>query len=285
MANRGGLSLSVKMILTTTLLIVVTVVGSGALNVINIRRVFDETTQREIDLVRKDREQLGAVGVPLFARAIESMLIERGKDEALLKVTRLTVSGDTKGNDYGLRLAIVLDGRQAVIAQCVEGAQLECTPEDEVAEHAPVTPALGQVVVDAWTAALAEWKKAAAANGPPLAAFDLATAGARYRVFALPVFVGAAPTAAGAIRAPTDNDTRFGYVVLGYDLAPLEAFLASASQQKLEASTRAVLYTGAVGALFVLIGTVLAILQGLSISRPIKALAWKADQIARGDLG
>jgi len=33
-----------------------------------------------------------------------------------------------------------------------------------------------------------------------------------------------------------------------------------------------------------LIGTVLAIFQGLSISRPIKQLAWKADQIARGDL-
>lgn len=286
MANRGGLSLSVKMILTTTLLIVVTVVGSGALNVINIRRVFDETTQRQIDLFRKDREQLGAVGVPLFARAIESMLIDRGKDEDILKVTRLTVAGDTKGNDYGLRFAVVLDLNQKVIVQCVEGAQLECTPEDRVRalEHTPVTPALGQVVVDAWTAALAEWKKAAAGNGPPLAAFDLATGGARYRVFALPVFVGENPTAAGAIREARPNDTRYGYVVLGYDLAPLEAFLASAAQQKLEASTRAVLYTGAVGALFVLIGTVLAILQGLSISRPIKALAWKADQIARGDL-
>ena len=39
-----------------------------------------------------------------------------------------------------------------------------------------------------------------------------------------------------------------------------------------------------VGGLFVLIGTVLAILQGLSITRPIKQLAWRADQIARGDL-
>ena len=37
-------------------------------------------------------------------------------------------------------------------------------------------------------------------------------------------------------------------------------------------------------ALFALIGTVLAIFQGLSISRPLKQLAWKADQIARGVL-
>ena len=45
MAKRGGPSLSVKMILTTTVLIVVTVVGSGVLNVMNVRRVFDTTTK------------------------------------------------------------------------------------------------------------------------------------------------------------------------------------------------------------------------------------------------
>ena len=31
-------------------------------------------------------------------------------------------------------------------------------------------------------------------------------------------------------------------------------------------------------------GTLLSILQGLRISKPIKLLAWRADQIARGDL-
>jgi sigma-B regulation protein RsbU (phosphoserine phosphatase) len=36
--------------------------------------------------------------------------------------------------------------------------------------------------------------------------------------------------------------------------------------------------------LLVLLGTVLAIVQGLRISKPIKMLAWRADQIARGDL-
>ena len=32
------------------------------------------------------------------------------------------------------------------------------------------------------------------------------------------------------------------------------------------------------------VGTALAIFQGLRISRPLKMLAWRADQIARGDL-
>src|SRR6185312_4661790 len=61
-------------------------------------------------------------------------------------------------------------------------------------------------------------------------------------------------------------------------------YAAKTAAQKDAASRDAALRTGAVGALLVLIGTLLAIFQGLSISRPIKQLAWKADQIARGDL-
>ena len=47
MAKSGGFSLSVKMILTTTLLIVVTVVGSGVLNVINVRKAFQYAINRD----------------------------------------------------------------------------------------------------------------------------------------------------------------------------------------------------------------------------------------------
>ena len=73
MANRGGLSLSVKMILTTTLLIVVTVVGSGVLNVMNIRRAFDESARQQIEVFRSGREASGDFGTPLFARAVQQL--------------------------------------------------------------------------------------------------------------------------------------------------------------------------------------------------------------------
>ena len=136
--------------------------------------------------------------------------------------------------------------------------------------------------MDTWKQALAAWK--AAPHGEALIKFDTASGNARYRVFAFPVFSGAPATAAGALTAEPP-DQRQGYVVLGYDLAPIDWFSAAAAEQKATASTRAALYTGAVGALFALIGTVLAILQGLSITRPIKQLAYRADQIARGDLG
>jgi len=272
------------MILTTTLLIVVTVVGSGVLNVINIRRAFDESAKQQIDVFRAGRETAGEFGTPLFARAVEQLLIDRGRDDDILRLVEQTVVQDTKDGpggkkDYGLKLAYVLDLNQKVVALCDE-TKLPC----KLGNHNPVAAGLGPLTVETWTQAVAGWKAAAAQRGEPLIKFDKIGPDASYRVFAYPVFSGAAATAAGAI-AGEPPDQRQGYVVLGYDLAPIEWFALAAAEQKATASTRAALYTGAVGALFALIGTVLAILQGLSISRPIKLLAWRADQIARGDLG
>jgi serine phosphatase RsbU (regulator of sigma subunit) len=273
------------MILTTTLLIVVTVVGSGVLNVINIRRAFDESAKQQIEVFRSGREASGEFSTPLFARAVEQLLIDRGRDADILSLVHETVAQDTKDGpggkkDYGLKLAYVLDLNQKVVAHCFEDVKLDCA----AGNHEPVGPSHGPLTVDTWKQALAGWKAAAAGKREALIKFDTAAGGSRYRVFAFPVFSGAPATAAGAI-ASEPPDQRQGYVVLGYDLAPIDWFSAAAAEQKATASTRAALYTGAVGALFALIGTVLAILQGLSISRPIKQLAWRADQIARGDLG
>lgn len=278
------LSVSVKMILTTTLLVVVTVVGSGVLNVMNIRRVFDETTTRQVAAFENGRETLGENGTPLFAQAVQPLVLDNRTAEIKVLLER-TIVQDTKDGagdrDYGLKLAFVLDLNQKLMAHCHEDRQLACVegalPREGVEQvgHALTT--------EAWRSALAAWEQAAAGGGPALARFNLTGDGAPYRVFAFPIFTTAPPTAAGAI-ADNPPDARRGYVVLGYDLAPTETYAATAAREKATASTRAALYTGAVGALFVLIGTVLAILQGLSISRPIKQLAWKADQIARGDL-
>ncbi|MDQ3336279.1 MAG: SpoIIE family protein phosphatase [Myxococcota bacterium] len=282
-AVRRGSSLSVKLILRTTLLIVVTVVGSGVLNIFNIRRVFDDATERQQELFSRGREALGEFGTPLFGRAIQQLLVDRGRDADILSVVKETVAQDTKDQegrkDYGLKLAFVLDLRQGVVVHCFEEAKLECVQGGSQ----PLGPALGVLTTKVWGEALEAWKKSAASNGPAIVKFDLSHEGALYRVFASPLYINAEPSAAGAIAAEPP-DGRIGYVVLGYDLAPIAWFAQSAEKQKDEASTRAALYTGAVGALFALIGTVLAILQGLSITRPLKQLAWRADQIARGDL-
>lgn len=284
------LSVSVKMILTTTLLIVVTVVGSGVLNVVNIGRVFDETTRRQVTEFEAGRETLGEIGTPLFAQALQPLVLDNRTTEIKVLLER-TVAQDTKdgaggkdsagGKDYGLKLAFVLDLNRLLMAHCFEDQKLACV--EGAIPRAGVEQVKHELSAEAWKQALAAWKQAAADKGPALVRFNLTGDAARYRVFALPIFTNASPTAAGAIADDRPDELR-GYVVLGYDLAPTETYAATAARDKADASTRAALYTGAVGALFALIGTVLAILQGLSISRPIKQLAWKADQIARGDL-
>src|SRR5438132_3232135 len=124
MARRGP-SVSVKMILTTTLLIVVTIVGSGVLNVVNVRRAFDDSTVRQIDVFRKSRVMIGELGTPLFARAVEPMLLEHGRDAEMQQVVKTTVETDilheavAGERDYGLKLAYVLDPNRAVIAHCI----------------------------------------------------------------------------------------------------------------------------------------------------------------------
>src|SRR5262245_40537254 len=95
MAKRGA-SISVKMILTTTLLIVVTGVGAGLLNVMNIRRAFDESAAKQIALFRQSRSQIGELGAPLFAQATEQLILEKGRDKDILTLVESAVREDTR---------------------------------------------------------------------------------------------------------------------------------------------------------------------------------------------
>lgn len=280
MAKRGGPSISVKMILTTTLLIVVTVVGSGFLNVVNIRRAFDQSTGSRIETFQEGREQLGIAGTQQIAGALTPFLIDK-HDEEIALLVKNAVSRDNRTDrqgrvDYGLRMAYVLDLNQNVIISCVEKAAIECID----GHHEPMSAKFGDLEASSWKTALDTWKK----GGDPLVNFLTPPDVPTYRILAYPIFSGEPPTAAAAVPAEPQNDRRQGYVVLGYDLTPIASFASDAAADRAEAVRKAALYTGAVGALFALIGTVLAIFQGLSISRPIRQLAWKADQIARGDL-
>lgn len=280
------MSLSVKMIVTTTALIVVTVVGSGLLNVMNVRKTFDSTTQQQIEIYRTGRERGGEAFTPVFARAVEPALIDKGDDIPTRSLVKSTVTADTKGSgagpddvaggklEFGLRFALVLDGNRNVVAHCFEDPQPKCVEEGT---HPPVSAALGPAA-GAWEASLKAWEQ----TKEPLVRVDFAAGETKYRVFAYPVITGAPATAAAALAQ--EPGPRQGYVMLGYDQEPLAWFEANAEGEKSAAVQRAALYTAGVGALFALIGLVLAILQGLSITRPIKQLAYRADQIARGDL-
>lgn len=218
MAKRGGLSVSLKMIATTTLLVVGIIVGFGVLNVMNIRKVFDDTTGKQINVFREGRELLGAFGTPAFARAVEPMLINR-QDAEMLTLLNSTVNQDTREleagkRDYGLKLGFILDGNQGLVAHCYEdvgATEPRCTP----GTHEPISDGLGKLTSEAWKTALSSWSSAAASGkGDVLVRFDLNGDGSKYRFFAFPVFVNGPASAQGA--ASTDRpDARQGYVVLG----------------------------------------------------------------------
>ncbi len=272
MAKRAGLSISVKMILTTTFLILMTVVGFGALNACNIRNAYDSSAREKTEIFRQSLRSKGATTTQVFSKALEKFLIDNQDNEIQQLVER------TARQDEGLRLVYVLGRDQNLIAYCKvqRGAAVLCDRGGYPAEmHVPVTH-------ESWAKVVAIWQQRAAANqADPAVTFDIP--GEKLEVFAFPIFVGAEPTAATAIAVEV-GDSRQGYVVFGYDLAPLDEFAAESAKQKDKASRDAAIRTGIVGLLFVLIGTLLAIFQGLQISKPIKLLSWKVDQIARGDL-
>src|SRR5262249_45470105 len=92
------------------------------------------------------------------------------------------------------------------------------------------------------------------------------------------------PSTVSGIFDSVEANRPLGFVVIEYSYGELEHAVALAKQQKEAAYRDVYTRTAGVGLIFVLIGTLLAILQGLRISKPLKMLAWRADQIARGDL-
>src|SRR5262245_60178560 len=82
--KRHGPSISVKMILTTTLLIVVTVVGFGLLNVWTLGRVFDQQVAEAERFIRDQLSKVGSATVVAVSTSARSFL-ETNNDADLRK--------------------------------------------------------------------------------------------------------------------------------------------------------------------------------------------------------
>lgn len=283
MATRKGLGISVKMILTSTVLILLIVIGFGALNTCNLRSAYDQAASERITEFRQSLRTKGALTTQVFGKALEKFLIDNADAEIVQLVA------NTVKQDDGLSLVYVLSRDQKLVTYCqVARGTHTCERGGYPAEmHVDIKHA-------SWTKALATWGELAGGKALDGAVSGFGAAGLSFElpaadglgameVFASPVFINVEPTAAAAA-APTADDNRQGYVVFGYDLAKIDEYAQDSARQRDAAASKAVLRTAAVGLLFVLIGTVLAIFQGLQISKPIKMLAWRADQIARGDL-
>src|SRR4051794_8663797 len=236
MEKRRGASISVKMIATSTLLILVVVALFGGLNVFNTSKVFDDQAKSQQKSFAEQLQKRGTVQTKDLVQASRTAIVQN--DFTTLQSFVPEVAKD----DVEVAYVYVADRDGTVLAH-----------SDKALNGRPMTdPAMKEILAskDAVTR-------------------EVTTPGGKQYVFSRPV---------------VQDGMRQGTVVLAYSLKLLGETLKKLDVEKEQAFQQAWIRTALVGLFFVLIGTALAIFQGLRISRPIKMLAWRADQIARGDL-
>ena len=280
MAKRSGLSISVKMILTSTLLILLLVAGFGVMNILNIREVYDQTAKEKIASFVEALQHKGETTTQVFAQAMLTMLMNNANDDIALIVEK------TANQDPELKLIYILSRDKRVVAYCriVRGGEKLCDAGAYNRTQDPDGAGLPAISDASWQRIESTWReRAGSGKSDAQVSLEYQDDQEHVQLFAYPVFRGEVPTPAAAL-ADEAGENRQGYVAMGYDLDPIARFAIESRQNKEEAEQSLILRTAAVGLLFVIIGTILAIFQGLRISKPLKMLAWKADQIARGDL-
>src|SRR5579862_8578698 len=247
MAKRSGPSISVKMITTTTALLLVTVVGVVLVNYYRTGRVYDAAAQKEILDRRAEIQDTGEGGLHVFARAVEPQF-QSSQDAEIAKLAQAIVAEDTRTVDsvieYGVRVAYVVDLNKNVVVACGESKDGVTCKANDRHDNTPPSGDPDKRVGASWKQAVDAWK---AANAKPLVSFEAADGGVNYVYFAYPVVAsGTTPTAALAL-ADDPGTARLGYVVYGYDLAPLAIAKEKAEKQKTEALNSSALWAGAVG--------------------------------------
>lgn len=241
--QRRGTSISVKMILTTTTLIVVIVALFGVSNYSIMSQIFDDQRQSLEDTLIQTIRQRGSVQTRDLVQPSRTALQQN--DYSTLQ----SFVPDIASGDREVIYAFVADNNSRIIAH-----------SDKVNNTRAVQDPNDQEMI------------AAAKDAAKDAFFDkrFSTPGGDLYLFARPVIAS--------------DQQRVGTVVLAYTLRVLGEQRQKLEDEKSKAAGATLLRTVVIGLIFALLGSAVAIFQGLRISRPIQTLAWRADQLARGDL-
>jgi serine phosphatase RsbU (regulator of sigma subunit) len=258
------LTLGARMIVGTTALVVVVVIGLGLTQLLVLQRVHDRTTRDTKRLLATQFEtQLARVGestIRLLAGACRTFI--ESSDDGNLRAYLV----ETRRRSPELTFAYVLDDRERLIAH------------SDPARN----PVQGHAAFDepSWGAVKRAWGGHVARGEAPTALRDGGVA-----LFAMPILPAAVP---GAAPSGNPDEEPYGYLVIGLGLAELERAQATAELQtrraRDEASRDTLLATLGLGALFVLAASAVAVWQSVRIARPIRGLARTATRIARGEL-
>jgi two-component system chemotaxis sensor kinase CheA len=265
---RSRFGISAKLIATSALVVIVTVAGFGMLSVRDVHGIQDRNAAEQIARYREALEHRGKTTTQVFAQALLPLLLNNQDEEISGLVAK------TAAQDPSLTIIYVLGRDKSVIAYCpvAPGQASRACGTSPYASHAAITDASWATIEAAWRGKPADSKDVLVSveDGSTL-------------IYAYPVFIDDAATAAGALSAEA-SEQRWGYLAFGYDLGPIAEFAAASERAKAAAASAAVERAALAGGGFVLVGCILAVLQGLGLARPIRLLVRKADQIAGGDL-
>ena len=244
MASKRGSSISVKMILTSVSLITLVVGLLGSISVIYSRRTFDEAAHRLSEAYDSALEARAQTLTQTMVESARAALIQ--SDYSSLQ----TFVPEAAKTDSDVAALYVITDNGFVAAH--SDPRLKEKPVSEVDPQQG--PELAQI-----TKPLAKQIEITVAGGEKVSG----------KLFARPV---------------TAQGKKLGTLVVIYSRASLLRQLNAVEEGKLQQSQEYMVQIGLIGLLFVLVGAGLAVFQSLRITQPLKLLASRADQIARGDL-
>ena len=244
MASKRGSSISVKMILTSVSLITLVVGLLGSISVIYSRRTFDEAAHRLSEAYDSALEARAQTLTQTMVESARAAIIQ--SDYSSLQ----TFVPEAAKTDSDVAALYVITDNGFVAAH--SDPRLKEKPVSEVDPQQG--PELAQL-----TKPLAKQIEITVAGGEKVSG----------KLFARPV---------------TAQGKKLGTLVVIYSRASLLRQLGAVEEGKQQQSQEYMVQIGLIGLLFVLVGAGLAVVQSLRITQPLKLLASRADQIARGDL-
>jgi serine phosphatase RsbU (regulator of sigma subunit) len=239
MAQAHGASLSVKMIVATTALIVVIVALFGVLSVWNMGRMFDETAKR--------------------SEEVTSTALRRRAETAVRTLVPMSRTSIQQNDWISLRDFIPAIGK-----------------EDPELAFVYVADKDGQVM--AHTAKEKIEKKIADPSWDAIKAAKETVVKTKIRIDGNDVLLVGRPITSA------ESQERLGVVAVAYSLRFLEQQLTELKRAKEAQFFTTWRNTVMLGLVFIILGALIAVFQGMRIARPIKLLAVRAAQIAAGNL-
>ncbi|MCD6498190.1 MAG: SpoIIE family protein phosphatase [Deltaproteobacteria bacterium] len=252
-----GMSISAKMIVTTMGLLAFVIVLFAYLNYRNVTKVYGDSTERQRQTYEKSIKDAAAAQIIAFAEPSKAAM----QEENWAAVQQFVVP--IRERDPRILYIWIANSAGKIVASADEKENKRVS--NKVAQNFLLDPVRKQLVPHRIIP-----KKPSGKVSP------MRVAGKVQSFHGMRVMVNAERLISQGVYV--------GAVVLVYSLKQLDDMVGKLTRRKVRESRKAFIRTAMVGALFLLVGALLAIVQGVSISRPVKRLADSAALIARGDL-